>query len=201
METFDELVKQRIAKLESVRKQGADPYQTPFHRDGSIAQVLAQFSEGKSARAAGRLTAWRAHAKSTFADLRDQDGRIQLHFSAEEMGEGPYAALSALDLGDIIGAEGTCFTTRTGEKTIKVKSWALLAKAIRPLPEKWHGLKDVEIRYRKRYLDLAANPASRETFRARSRLVSGIRRFLDDRGFLEVETPMMSPRSSAERAA
>ncbi|MBI3322637.1 MAG: lysine--tRNA ligase [Candidatus Omnitrophica bacterium] len=190
METLDALIKQRLDKLASA-KQKADPYQTPFARDGSIADLLARFEEGKAAKIAGRLTALRAHGKSTFGDLREQETRIQLHFSQEDLGEAAYGELSLLDLGDILGAEGTLFTTRTGEKTLKVKKWVLLAKALRPPPEKWHGLKDVELRYRKRYLDLSANPDTREVFRARTRLISGIRRFLDERGYLEVETPMM----------
>ena len=193
METLEQLIQQRRAKLEAARARGVNPYQASFQRDGSIPEVLAGFSEGKPARVTGRLTAIRAHGKSTFADLRDQDAKIQLFFSEEMLGQEGYAALQVLDLGDIAGFEGECFKTKTGEPTLRVKSWVLLSKALRPLPEKWHGLKDLEVRYRKRYLDLAANSPTKETFQLRSRLVSGIRRFLDERGFLEVETPMMQP--------
>ena len=179
-------------KLEAVRKAGADPYQTLFKRDGSIQDLLTVFSDGKGARVAGRLMAIRAHGKRTFADLRDQTGKIQLVFTQDDLGEG-YTRLEGLDLGDIVGASGSCMTTKSGEKSIAVSEWSLLAKALRPLPEKWHGLHNVEIRYRQRYLDLLANPEVRKTFEQRSRVVSCLRRFLDGKGFLEVETPMMQP--------
>ncbi len=179
-------------KLETLRKAGADPYQTPFVRANSVAEILASFAEEKQFQTAGRLIAIRAHGKSTFADLKDGAGRIQLFFSQEHLGE-KYTQLELLDLGDIIGIEGTSFTTRTGEKSLRITGWKLLSKALRPLPEKWHGLQNVEIRYRQRYLDLIANPEVRKAFESRTRIVSGIRRFLDGKGFLEVETPMMQP--------
>ncbi len=193
MDNLDPLIQQRVTKLESVRKSGLDPYRTPFDRDGSLQEILARFAEEKNIRAAGRLTAVRAHGKSTFSDLRDQMGKIQLFFSENILGPDRYAELSNLDMGDVVAVSGACFTTKTGEPTLRVTSWALLAKALRPPPEKWHGLKDIELRYRKRYLDLLANSETRELFRQRSRMVSTIRRFLDERGFLEVETPMMQP--------
>ncbi len=192
METEEQLVRQRFAKLEAARKVQPDPYQVAFRRDGPIGSLLGQFQEGKAFKAAGRLTAIRAHGKSTFADLKDQTGKIQLLFSEETLGP-RYPQVEILDLGDIIGAVGSTFKTKTGEPTLRVSEWALLSKALRPPPEKWHGLKDVELRYRKRYLDLIANPSVRETFERRSRMVTGIRKFLDSRGFLEVETPMMQP--------
>jgi lysyl-tRNA synthetase class 2 len=136
--------------------------------------------------------ALRRHGKSTFGDLRDQDGKIQLFFSQSDLGE-RYADLDHLDLGDIIGLEGVCMKTRTGEASIRVDRWQILAKAVRPLPEKWHGLKDVEQRYRQRHLDLLSNPSTGQIFRLRSRLIAEIRRFLDERGFIEVETPMLHP--------
>ena len=193
METLDQLIKQRVTKLETVRQSGRDPYQTPFERDGSIQDLLAVFADEKPVKVAGRLTALRAHGKSTFADLRDQTGRIQILFSETALGPEAYTALFTLDIGDIIGAAGTCFKTKTNEPTVRAASYQLLAKALRPPPEKWHGLKDVEIRYRKRYLDLIANSETRDLFLKRTRIVSGIRRFLDGRGFIEVETPMMQP--------
>lgn len=192
METFDQLRNQRVTKLEVLREAGSDPYQTSFVRGNTVAEILASFAEEKSARAAGRLTAIRAHGKSTFADLRDGTGRIQIFFSQEQLGE-EYTRLELLDLGDIVGVEGSCTTTRTGEKSLRVTGWKLLSKALRPPPEKWHGLQNVELRYRQRYLDLLSNADTRKTFEQRSRIVSGIRRFLDGRGFLEVETPMMQP--------
>ncbi len=192
METLDQLIKQRLTKLERVRQEGTDPYQSAFKRDGPIASFLNPFKEGQAVKAAGRLTTIRSHGKATFADLKDQSGKIQLLFSEEELRE-RYAWVETLDLGDIIGAQGQTLKTKTGEPTLRVSQWEILSKALRPLPEKWHGLKDVELRYRKRYLDLLSNPASAKTHLIRSRLVSGIRRFLDERGFLEVETPMMQP--------
>ena len=135
METLDQLRNQRVMKLEALRKAGSDPYQTSFARGSTVAEILASFTEEKQARAAGRLTAIRAHAKSTFADLRDGTGRIQIFFSQEQLGD-PYAQLELLDLGDIIGVEGVCVTTRTGEKSIRAAGWQLLSKALRPPPEK-----------------------------------------------------------------
>ncbi len=154
---------------------------------------MDRFQDGQTLRAAGRLTALRGQGKIAFGDLRDQTGKIQLFFSEEDLKE-KYALVSdVLDLGDIVGVRGASFTTKRGERTIRVSEWSLLSKAIRPPPEKWHGLQNQELRYRKRYLDLLANPDSKEIFLKRTKLVSGIRRFLDGRGFLEVETPMMQP--------
>ncbi len=192
MEAFDQLVKQRLTKLEAVKKTGVDPYQTVFKRDGSVQEILDKFQENQLVRAAGRVTAVRDQGKIRFADLKDGTAKIQLLFSKETMGE-KFADVAALDIGDIIGASGTTFTSKTGEKTIRVTEWTLLAKSLRPLPEKWHGLQNQELRYRKRYLDLLGNPDSREVFVKRSRIISGIRKFLDDKHFLEVETPMMQP--------
>lgn len=192
METLDQLVKQRLTNLEAARSAGRDPYRTAFVRERTVREALERSEGDPPVRTAGRVTALRAHGKSTFADLKDSTGKIQLYFSQEALGEA-YADLKALDVGDIIGVGGSRFATRTGEPTLKVGEWVLLAKALRPLPEKWHGLKDVETRYRKRYLDLAANPDSRRVFEVRGRLVRGIRRLLDERGFLEVETPIMQP--------
>jgi lysyl-tRNA synthetase, class II len=141
---------------------------------------------------AGRLVALRHHGRTCFAHLADRTGRLQLYARADQLGD-DYAPFTELDLGDFIGATGEMFRTRTGELTLAVKAWTLLAKAVRPLPEKWHGLRDVETRYRQRYVDLAVNPEVREIFRLRSRLVQALRAFFDTRGFLEVETPMMQP--------
>ncbi len=132
METLDSLVKQRLTKLETVRKEG-NPYQTVFKRDGCVQEILERFQESGQAKAAGRLTAIRSHGKTTFGDLRDQTGKVQLLFSEETLKE-RYAYLGTLDLGDIIGVEGGLFTTKTGEKTIRVSSWQLMAKALRPPP-------------------------------------------------------------------
>ncbi len=193
METLDQLVKQRVTKLEAVRKTGSDPYQTDFKRDGTIGEILGRFKEGQTLKAAGRLTALRGQGKVTFGDLRDQGGKIQLFFSEELLKEQYTQLRETLDLGDILGAEGECFKTKTGEPSIRVSGWHLLSKALRPLPEKWHGLQNRELRYRKRYLDLLSNPPVREMFQKRTQIVAEIRRFLDLKGFLEVETPMMQP--------
>jgi lysyl-tRNA synthetase class 2 len=141
---------------------------------------------------AGRVVALRHHGKTCFAHLMDQSGRIQLYARADQLGE-DFAAFTELDLGDFVGVTGEMMRTRTGELTVAVKAFTFLAKSLRPLPEKWHGLKDVETRYRQRYVDLIVNPESRRIFRLRSRIIQAIRTFLDARGFVEVETPMMQP--------
>lgn len=193
METLEQLIKQRVKKLKAARGDGPDPYQVSFMRDGSVALLLAQFEEGKRFKAAGRLTALRTHGKMTFGDLKDQTGKIQLLFAEETLGPVYSQVEAVLDVGDVIGVEGETLVTQRGEKSLRVHAWQLLAKALRPPPEKWHGLKDQELRYRKRYLDLAANQETRELFQTRGRLIGHIRQFLDARGFLEVETPLMQP--------
>ena len=150
-----------------------------------------KFAEGNRARVAGRITAHRDMGKSHFLDVTDASGRIQIFIHPKEIGDGPYEIFKLLDLGDIIGVEGECFMTKTGEPTLRVKSFTLLSKALRPMPDKWHGVAEVELRYRQRYLDLMANPESREIFKKRIAIVREIRNFLETRGFLEVETPMM----------
>src|SRR4029077_11365207 len=129
--------------------------------------------------------------KSHFVDLRDSTGRIQVYIQSKEVGPETLKIFDLLDLGDFIGVEGTCFLTKTGEQTLKVHSLAVLAKSLRPLPEKWHGLQDIEARYRQRYLDLATNEQSRRTFEKRIAIVRETRRFMEEHGFLEVETPML----------
>jgi lysyl-tRNA synthetase class 2 len=135
----------------------------------------------------------RRHGRATFADLQDGSGRVQLLFRQNRLGEVPYEELEVLDVGDLLGAAGTVMRTRVGEVTVEVSRYHLLAKALRPLPEKWHGLRDVEVRYRQRYLDLIVNEDSRRAFLVRSKVISSLRRFFEARGFLEVETPMMQP--------
>src|SRR5206468_4041958 len=162
-----------------------------FEPDGSIAEVRAKFKEGEALRAAGRITAHRDMGKSHFLDLRDATGRIQIYVHAKEVGAEAMNLFGLLDLGDLIGVEGTCFVTKTGEPTLKAHTFSLLAKALRPLPEKWHGLHDIEARYRQRYLDLITNERSRSIFEKRIAIVSETRRFFEDRGFLEVETPAL----------
>jgi lysyl-tRNA synthetase, class II len=196
----NELIRRRREKLEGWRRRGVQPFGGRFpvtHRSG---ELQARFREAHGdelgsagqVNLAGRVTALRDHGKSCFADLMDQSGRIQLYARADALGE-HYALFTDLDVGDFVGVTGELFRTRKGELSVAVKHFELLAKALRPLPEKWHGLKDVETRYRQRYVDLVVNPQVRETFVLRSRLIAALRRFFDARGFLEVETPMMQP--------
>ncbi len=190
----NELVRQRREKLARLRAAGRDPFlSTRFDRTHLAAEIHESFAslEGAGASVAGRLGAQRRHGKATFADLTDVSGRIQLLLKLDKLGPEQYEALADLDTGDLLGASGTVLRTRTGEVTVEVASYALLAKALRPPPEKWHGLRDVEVRYRQRYLDLVANEDSRRVFMIRTKVVSAIRRFLDERGFLEVETPLL----------
>jgi lysyl-tRNA synthetase, class II len=193
MEPASDLLAVRRQKLDALRAVGVAPFGRKFEVEGRIEDVLAAFSEGKAIRAAGRITAHRDMGKSRFLDISDFSGRIQIFVHAKEIGDAGFAIFNQLDIGDWIGVEGECFVTRTGEPTIRVKRFTVLSKALRPLPEKWHGVQDPETKYRQRYLDLIANPRSREVFRKRIAIVREIRRFLEERGFVEVETPMMQP--------
>jgi lysyl-tRNA synthetase class 2 len=194
------LLAQRRDKLEALRKRGVDPFGAKFeftHLAGDLTRRLAQAAEEDlkavpPVRVAGRVVALRHHGKTCFAQLMDASGRIQLYARADQLGD-DYRGFVELDVGDYVGVEGEVFRTRTGELTVAVRSWGLLAKSLRPLPEKWHGLKDVETRYRQRYVDLIVNADSRRVFLLRSRLIKALRAFFDARGFLEVETPMMQP--------
>src|SRR5213592_4902563 len=191
MEEENELIALRRKKLEALRAKGIDPFGSRFEASGSIAEVRGQFKEGETVRAAGRITAHRDMGKSHFLDVRDATGRIQIYIHAKEVGPELMDLFRLLDLGDFIGVEGTCFVTKSGESTLKVRTFQLLAKALRPLPEKWHGLQDIEARYRQRYLDLITNEHSRAVFEKRIAIVRETRRFFEDRGFLEVETPIL----------
>ncbi|MBN1794771.1 MAG: lysine--tRNA ligase [Candidatus Omnitrophica bacterium] len=188
----NELIAQRRAKLSGLKENGVQPYLENFSKATSHKGLIASFEEGKEVSSAGRIMALRRHGKSIFCDLRDVGDKIQLYVKSGETSSGLFTRFSeSVDIGDIIGVTGTLFKTRMGEITILVNSFVLLSKNIRPLPEKWHGLKDVEIRYRQRYVDLIVNQDVRKIFECRSRVLSEIRRFLDQRGYLEVETPMM----------
>jgi lysyl-tRNA synthetase class 2 len=191
MEEENELIALRRKKLDALRAKGVDPFGSRFEASGSIAEVRGQFKEGETLCAAGRITAHRDMGKSHFLDVRDATGRIQIYIHAKEVGPELMDLFRLLDIGDFIGAEGTCFVTKSGEPTLKVRTFQLLAKALRPLPEKWHGLQDVEARYRQRYLDLLTNEHSRAVFEKRIAIVRETRRFFEERGFLEVETPML----------
>src|SRR6476620_12082581 len=191
MEDENELIALRRKKLEALRAKGIEPFGTGFDVSGSIAEVREQFKEGEMRRVAGRITAHRDMGKSHFLDLRDATGRIQIYIHAKEVGPDLVDLFRLLDIGDLIGIEGTYFLTKSGEPTLKVRTFKLLAKALRPLPEKWHGLQDVEARYRQRYLDLITNERSRAIFEQRITIVRVIRRFFEAKGFLEVETPIL----------
>ncbi len=191
---------QRLRKLTALRAAGIEPYPARFSCTHSVAEALQAFasSEGgvepPTVRTAGRIMSIRVMGKASFAHIMDGSGRIQIYLRRDVVEEQAYKFFrKSFDLGDFIGVEGPLFRTRTGEVTIKVSSFGMLAKALRPLPEKWHGLTDVETRYRQRYLDLLVNEKVRRTFVTRTRMVSAMRRFLDERGFLEVETPVLQP--------
>jgi lysyl-tRNA synthetase class 2 len=201
MEPENELIAQRREKLAALRTRGVEPFGRAFETSGSIAEVRHAFKEGDSLRAAGRITAHRDMGKSHFVDLRDATGRIQAYFHEKEIGAAAMEIFNLLDLGDFIGVEGACFLTKTGEPTLKAHKFEVLAKSLRPPPEKWHGLQDVEARYRQRYVDLVANEQSREAFQKRILMVREIRRFLEDRGFVEVETPILQTVAGGAAAA
>ena len=190
MEEANELIRERRSKLEGIRESGIKPYGGRFqrsHRLGEAVEVEAKV------KVAGRIMALRRHGRTTFADLRDGSGQIQTYVGFDLLGEERYNLFGKLDIGDFVGVEGEVFKTKTGERTIKVEDFTILSKSLRPLPEKWHGLKDVEIRYRQRYLDLIASEEVRKIFNLRSSLIKLARQWLDERGFLEVETPMLQP--------
>lgn len=193
------LLAERRQKLDQLRRDGIDPYPFTFPERTAIADVLHRYAEleageesNDSDRVAGRLSARRGHGKASFLDLVDRTGKIQLHARKDVLGD-TYERLIELDLGDVVGIEGVPFRSRRGELSLRVDGWTLLAKSLRPPPDKYHGLTDVETRYRRRELDLLANEETRELFIMRSRLIAAIREFLDERGFLEVETPVLQP--------
>ena len=199
-ERGEDLILRRRQKLQRLRGKGIDPYPPRYRRTHTNQEAQELFltierEQGSNARTeevriAGRITALRQMGKASFADLRDGAGRIQVMLRQDSLGD-QYHLLQDLDLGDFLAACGPLFRTRAGEVTLDARELTVLCKALQPLPEKWHGLQDVEKRYRQRYLDLISNEEARQVFRTRSRLISAIRRFLDGRGFLEVETPVL----------
>ncbi len=194
----EELLQSRRSKLDRLVEQGVDPYPPRFRRTHTTREAAVAYEEAvrldpeaaPAATVAGRLTRLRTMGKASFADIEDSEGRLQLFMSQSVLGDG-YALLDDLDLGDFVGAEGTMMRTKAGEVSLGAASVTLLAKAMRPPPEKFHGLRDVEQRYRQRYLDLLSNREVHEVMRARSAIISAIRRFFDGRGFLEVDTPVL----------
>jgi lysyl-tRNA synthetase, class II len=206
-EELNFVLQARREKLDALQAAGVNPYAYSFDRQHTAVQALDMMGEGEEGPAvsvAGRIVAWRSHGKTTFAHLADSSGRIQLYFKKDQLGDAQYALLANFDLGDIIGAHGPLFRTRTGEVTVRVDRVEILAKSLRPLPfgkeeevngqvVRHSGFSDPEQRYRQRYADLAVHPEVRALFVARSRLTRAIRTFLDERDFLEVETPVLQP--------
>src|SRR2546421_1390932 len=194
------LLAARRRKLEALRAAGVDPFPHAFEGVTAIGQVRAEFEDlaagaetDRRARVAGRLAASRPAGKMAFLDLVDRSERLQLQARVDDLGQEDYERLLSLDLGDLIGADGTIFATKRGELTLRVEDFQLLAKSLRPPPEKYHGLKDVETRYRQRELDLMANDETRALFLMRAKAMTAIRRFLEEHGFVEVETPVLQP--------
>ncbi|MCL5436288.1 MAG: lysine--tRNA ligase [Candidatus Dependentiae bacterium] len=185
---------ERLRKVAELRKDGIDPWPEMRPIDALCREILSAHKEGETYRIAGRLMSLRKHGKAGFCNLQDGSGKIQLYFKEDVLGAEQFALFDKdLDIGDIVWIEGVSFVTHTGEFTLRVEKLALLAKCLYPLPEKFHGLADVEIKHRQRYLDLITSAESRDRFVKRSRIVSLIRRYLDSRGYLEVETPMLHP--------
>ena len=192
---MNELMIDRRNNLKNLEEKGVDPYGTDFDRVHSAKEVVKDYDKLREdsvmVKAAGRIMAVRNHGKSTFADLKDMSGKVQLYVKANNVGEEEYEIFNDLDIGDQIGIEGLVFKSGQGEVTIQVEDFDVLAKSLRPLPEKWHGLKDVEKRYRQRYVDLIVNDDVKETFEIRSKVLHSIRHNLEEQGFLEVQTPLM----------
>lgn len=188
---LDSLIEQRRAKLDALRAKGIDPFRNKFAPGESCAAARGNYVEGREVAVAGRVTAHRDMGKSMFIDVRDQSGRIQVYAQKNVLGEEQFDIFRHLDLGDFIGAQGTLFTTKTGEISIKLAAFTILSKSLRPPPAKWHGLEDTEIRYRQRYLDLIGNPEVKDVFLKRSAIIREIRNYLHEHGYVEVETPMM----------
>ncbi|MDP2167993.1 MAG: lysine--tRNA ligase [Thermodesulfovibrionales bacterium] len=200
-EETNELMQVRINKLKELKEKGIEPFGGPFDVNDYASELLEKYvSSSKEdleanpvqCSIAGRLVALRDFGKASFAHIQDATGRIQIYFKKDILGE-KYSLFKKLDIGDIIGLTGRLFRTRTNELTVETVDFSLLTKSLRPLPEKWHGLKDIELRYRQRYIDLIVNPEVKETFKKRSAIIKAIRDFLEQRGFIEVETPMMHP--------
>lgn len=200
MEDYNDLIQQRFKKLAEISAMGTKPYAGKFVVNATAEQIAAQYEtrtkeELEANRVevvvAGRIIAMRSFGKAAFCHIQDGSGKVQLYFQKNALGEEPYALFKKIDIGDFIGVKGFLFRTKTNELTIEAEEFTLLSKSLRPLPEKWHGLTDVEIRYRQRYVDLIVNPDVKKVFITRTKIIQGIRKFLNERGYLEVETPMM----------
>lgn len=202
-EQLSELLQIRRDKLTALQQAGKDPYQiVTFDQSHHSADILANYDalEGRPVQIAGRMMSKRIMGKASFAHVLDGKGDIQIYVKRDDVGEEPYAAFKTYDIGDLIGVAGTVFKTRTGEVSVHATKVTLLSKSLRPLPEKYHGLKDPDLRYRQRFVDLIVNPEVRDTFRKRSRIISEIRRRMDAQGFIEVETPVLNTTASGASA-
>jgi lysyl-tRNA synthetase class 2 len=197
----ERISQQRQEKLERIRKLGIDPYPNRYHRSHTVSEAVALLEQLEAGQAepgdvsvAGRITAKRKMGRSAFFDIRDSSGKIQLLFKdIDKFNPKKRGLFDDLDTGDFIGVSGSLLRTRTGEPTVDIKDFTMLAKSLQPLPEKWHGLSDIETRYRQRYLDLISNAETRHIFEIRSQIITAVRQFLDERGFVEVETPVLLP--------
>lgn len=201
---LDRITEQRLDSLSRIRAQKIDPYPHAYHRSHTVEEAIALFGQGAdcpdSMSLAGRVVARRSMGKMSFFDIHDGSAKIQLSLRFDVLSRYRYELLQHIDIGDILGAEGGLFRTKSGELTLEVSDFTILSKSLRPLPEKWHGLADVEKRYRQRYLDLISNEDSRAIFSMRSRIITAIRSLLDGYGFVEVETPVLHARAGGALA-
>ena len=202
-ENLGELLKIRREKLSALQEAGQDPFQiTKFEKKNNTAEIIENFEafEEKPVKVAGRLMSKRVMGKVTFCDLQDREGRIQLYVKRDDVGEEPYKVFKKYDIGDIVGVDGMVFRTQRGEISVRAENVTLLSKSLLPLPEKFHGLTNQELRYRQRYVDLIVNPDVRKTFEMRSKFIKYLRDFLDNRGYIEVETPVLNTISGGASA-
>jgi len=201
---LERITDQRLESLNRIRAHGIDPYPHSYHPSHSIKETIALYQKQREnlhyVSLAGRIMAKRSMGKMTFADVHDGEGKIQLCFRHDLLGQEKYELLKEFDIGDFMGAQGSLFQTKTGEITLEVTDFTMLSKSLRPLPEKWHGLADIEIRYRQRYLDLICNKEVRDIFVLRSRIIAATRNFLNTKGFIEVETPVLQPQAGGALA-
>jgi len=200
---LERITSQRLESLNRIKGKGIDPYPHCYHPSHAIKEAVALFERGQKAEnisLAGRIMARRSMGKMIFADIRDSSAKIQLCFRYDILGEENFELLGEIDIGDIIGAEGKLFRTKAGEITLEVSQFTILCKSLRPLPEKWHGLVDTDKRYRQRHLDLISNEETRNIFMSRSKIITAMRNFLDSRGFVEVETPVLQPEAGGAAA-
>ena len=201
---LERITQQRLDSLSRIRARGVNPYPHSYHLSHTIQQAITLFKQQKEGfqtiSIAGRVMARRSMGKMTFFDIRDGSGKIQLCFRYNSLGQEKYEFLKEVDIGDIIGVEGKLFRTKTGEITLEAPDFTMLCKSLRPLPEKWHGLADVEKRYRQRYLDLISNEDAKNIFTLRSRIITAVRNFLNSQGFIEAETPVLQPQAGGALA-